>query len=84
MPIHLILYGTYGCHLCELAQELLVQPLAESRVTVDEVDILDDPALEERYGVRIPVIRHAETDAELDWPFDADELATFLAQLATR
>lgn len=84
MPIHLILYGTYGCHLCELAQELLAQPLAESRVTVDEVDILDDPALEERYGVHIPVIRHAETGTELGWPFDADELAKFLAQLAAR
>lgn len=84
MPVHLILYGTDGCHLCDQARELLAQPLAAGRVTVDDVDILDDPTLERRYGVRIPVLRDAVSGSELGWPFDPGRLQAFLAQLSKR
>ncbi|NLO80370.1 MAG: glutaredoxin family protein [Xanthomonadaceae bacterium] len=82
MPIQLILYGTEGCHLCDLAAELLAEPAAAGRITYSYADILDDPALEDRYGVRIPVLRNANGQQELDWPFDRDQLEEFLNRLA--
>lgn len=84
MPIHLILYGTDGCHLCDQAYELLMPALAQERITVSHADILDDPVLEERYGIRIPVIQDAAGLRELGWPFDHDELENFLTQLQNR
>lgn len=81
MPTHLILYGTYGCHLCEEAHQLLAQAVADRPVDIEEVDILDDPELEQRYGVRIPIVREPVGGAELGWPFDHARLAEFLAEL---
>jgi glutaredoxin len=70
----LTLYGTSACHLCELAAALL-----ESRgADFIEVDISESEALLQRYGVTIPVLRR-EDGAELNWPFDEDALAVFLA-----
>ena len=71
----LILYSTLGCHLCEQAQQLCVQVLGEA---VPEIDIIDDDALYERYGVRIPVLQRQDNGMELGWPFDADAIMRFL------
>ena len=73
----LLLYSSLGCHLCEQAQQLCLQVLGEA---VPETDIIDDDALYERYGVRIPVLRRQDNGAELDWPFDADDIIRFLQQ----
>lgn len=74
----LVLYHTLGCHLCELAKEQ-VEPLLEYyRLVLKEVDIADDSALLERYGIRIPVIRLAGSSCELGWPFDSNDVHTFL------
>ena len=35
-------------------------------------------ALEERYGMRVPVLRDEARDVELDWPFDGEGLREFL------
>ncbi len=70
----LTLYGTSACHLCELAAALLVRRGAD----FIEVDISESDELFERYGVTIPVLRR-EDGAELNWPFDEDALADFLA-----
>jgi len=67
MKLTLLLYTTSGCHLCEQAEALLQSASAP----VETVEIADDEALLERYGVRIPVLRHRETGRELGWPFDA-------------
>jgi len=69
----LTLYSTSACHLCELAKALL----EASGVTFDEVDIAESDALFERYGVRIPVLRHPD-GREMGWPFGPQELADFL------
>lgn len=69
----LILYGTSCCHLCEDAEAIL----REAGIAAQHVDIAEDDALLERYGTRIPVLRRADSGAELGWPFDAAALRHF-------
>jgi hypothetical protein len=79
----LFLYTTSGCHLCELAEEL-VREVKQSVPThgrdfcLELIEISDDPALVTRYGVRIPVVRLNGQDTDLGWPFSYDELITYL------
>ena len=73
-----LLYHTAGCHLCEMAEEVLRPLAAREGWRLEQVDIAGDEALEERYGVRIPVIRDASSGTEIGWPFDAEAvLAAF-------
>lgn len=68
-----------GCHLCEHAEALLDEyraQLGEDRAfELDEIDISSDERLVELYGIRIPVVKNAETDAEIGWPFGIEEIA---------
>ena len=74
--VRLTLFQRDDCHLCDLALEVL----AAARVPdFDSVFIDADPALEARYGVRVPVLRRETDGAELDWPFGADELRAFVS-----
>jgi Glutaredoxin-like domain (DUF836) len=69
------LFRRENCGLCELAEAML----RDAAVAGVEVLFLEDhAALEDRYGWRIPVLRRMDTDAELDWPFDAWKLKRFL------
>ena len=76
------LMTTEGCHLCDLAVPLLVQGVDPEIFEVDLVDIAFDDELVERYGSRIPVLRHPESGEELNWPFEAQTIGKFLAKLA--
>jgi hypothetical protein len=67
----LLLYGTRSCHLCEQAGAMLYA----AGMTVEYIDIAEDEALLERYGMRIPVLRRVDSGAELDWPFDGPSLS---------
>ena len=72
----LTLFQRDDCHLCDLALEVL----SAARVPAFEsVFIDDDPRLEERYGVRVPVLRDEVSGAELGWPFDAERVGRFVA-----
>ncbi|MCJ8206505.1 glutaredoxin family protein [Pseudomonas sp. RGM2987] len=74
------LFGTLGCHLCEVAEAVLM-PFVEHGLLVELVDIAESEALSEAYGLRIPVLRRIDTGEELDWPFDdADRVAAFLSR----
>jgi glutaredoxin len=55
MPHHIILYSKPGCHLCEIAYQLLQGLQREFDLTVQETDISGDPALFEKYRDKIPV-----------------------------
>lgn len=68
-----LLYGTTHCHLCEEAQALV----AGCGIAATHVDIANDDALLERYGVRIPVLFRTADGAELGWPFDAERVRRF-------
>lgn len=71
------LFGTLGCHLCEVAEALLM-PFVERGLLVELVDIAESEGQVERYGLIIPVLRRCDTGAELNWPFDADQVVAFL------
>ena len=74
MP-RLTLYMRDHCPLCDEALDVL----AQARVPdFDSVWIDDDPALEDRYGIRVPVLRNEDSGRELDWPFAVDALRAFV------
>ena len=74
----LILYSTSACHLCELAEALLM-PWAAAGLRIAVDDISESDALFERYGLVIPVLKRCDTGAELHWPFDEAGIQDFLA-----
>ena len=69
-----LLFQRDDCHLCDLALEVLAEARAPD---FGSVFIDDDPALEERYGVRVPVFRDEAAGRELDWPFTAEQVRAF-------
>jgi len=77
----MLLMSTLGCHLCDVAAEILVHNMDPARFVVDVVDIAEDDQLVEQYGVRIPVLVDEASGKELGWPFDAEQLQAFLASL---
>jgi len=78
------LIGKPGCHLCDEAREtvagvvdaLLGEPDSPA-VTVEELSILDDPELSEKYWEEIPVVL---VDGRMHsfWRVDPDRLAAAL------
>ena len=73
MPLQL--YQRDHCHLCDLALAVLAAARAPEFASVW---IDGDPALEARYGERVPVLRDARDGRELVWPFDAAAVRRFL------
>jgi hypothetical protein len=78
-----ILYGTLGCHLCELAEAQLAPLLGllqqqTQSVEIECIDIAADDDLLQRYGESIPVLRRERDDRELRWPFAESALYDFL------
>jgi hypothetical protein len=71
------LYGTLGCHLCEVA-EAVVMPFVEHGLLVEVIDIAEHEYLVDDYSLRIPILRRTDTGAELDWPFEAEQIVEFL------
>ncbi|NBA93831.1 glutaredoxin family protein [Pseudomonas sp. R5(2019)] len=71
------LFGTLGCHLCELAEAELI-PMVEHGLLVELVDIADDDHHFAAYSLRIPVLRRVDNGAELSWPFNGDQVVAFL------
>lgn len=71
-----ILYGTEDCHLCELAEQILV----EAGCLFAKVDIaeLDDEGLYQSLELRIPVLEIRKTAKQLGWPFSLDDVRVFL------
>jgi hypothetical protein len=77
MPPECQLFGTVGCHLCEVAEAMLME-FVERGLLVELVDIADDETWFEAYSLRIPILRRVDTGAELGWPFSADQVVAFL------
>ncbi|OOV86670.1 glutaredoxin family protein [Oceanospirillum linum] len=75
----LYLYTTLGCHLCEQAQAIVHPLVAEKGMVLELVEISEQEALVAQYGIRIPVIRLADQEEELGWPFDAEAASRYLS-----
>ncbi|MFT6915970.1 MAG: hypothetical protein ACJAWL_002287 [Motiliproteus sp.] len=73
-----VLYGTLGCHLCTVAEQLIATTLDLNVVSIELVDIADDDGLIEQYGVLIPVLAESKSGFELCWPFDSQQLIRFV------
>lgn len=78
-PIYL--YSTQGCHLCELAREIISPLLNTEQLQLKEIDIAESDELIELYGVRIPVLKSPHHTEELGWPFDTKQVVEFLARI---
>lgn len=77
--LHLTLYTTAGCHLCDEALALL-EPWFQEELGLALVDIAEDQLLMARYAVRIPVLA-SRCGKELSWPFSSEKLADWIAHL---
>ncbi len=53
---HLIIYSRPGCHLCDVMKAAVARVAQTIPLTIEEIDISGDPALESRYGLEIPVL----------------------------
>lgn len=71
------LVGKPGCHLCDDARDVVVQVCAETGTAFDEISILDDPALADRYAEYIPVVLIDGAQHDF-WRIDARRLRTAL------
>ncbi len=58
----ILFYHRPDCHLCEDMARALAPLAAELGVTVRAVDIESDPDLEARYGLKVPVLVHGDTE----------------------
>ncbi len=76
----LTLYFTSGCHLCELAEDILWPLLDELDLSLKQVDIAESDELIEAYGVRIPVLLAEGCEGDLGWPFDETQVRQFLTR----
>ncbi len=55
MTIDVTVMRRVGCHLCD-AVEAEIRSIRPVSVSLSEIDIDGDPALQARYGLRIPVV----------------------------
>jgi glutaredoxin len=84
---HLTFYSKPGCHLCEDARKVVDEVVArlgaagQASVDVEEIDILGDPELQNRYGEEIPVVL-IDGKMHTYWRVDAARLEKALKELA--
>jgi hypothetical protein len=67
------------CHLCDEMHEDLASMLASSDATVELIDIDADPALETRWGDKVPVLLADEQEI-CHYRLDAPAVLRWLAQ----
>ena len=75
----LVLYHRRGCHLCEQMLAAIYGTYGDE-VEVGLVDVDTDPALKERYGLRIPVLA-AGQKVICEARLDEDALDAYFASL---
>lgn len=81
----LTLIGKADCHLCDVADEIVEAVLAElppavaEAVVVEQVSILDDPALYALWWEKVPVVL-IEGELHAHWRLSADRLRAALVE----
>jgi Glutaredoxin-like domain (DUF836) len=75
------LLGTSGCHLCELAEELIHECLADKPdIKVELIDIAEQTQWQADYATLIPVLLYPKSLQSLNWPFTKTHVLTFIEQ----
>ncbi len=55
--VHLRIYTKPGCHLCDEMKEVVLRVLGgRDHISLEEIDISNDPELLKRYELEIPVL----------------------------
>ena len=72
-----VLYSRAGCHLCDVAREVLLARREAAPFAFEEVDIDGDDDLELEYGIRIPVVE-IDGDERFETSVDPEELQAIL------
>jgi glutaredoxin len=54
--VTVVLYTRQGCHLCDVARDVILAQRARAPFDFREVDIDADDELIKEYGIRIPVV----------------------------
>lgn len=76
-----ILLGTEGCHLCELAEELINECVDNGiKIPIELIDIAEQTKWQQDYATLIPVLLHRVTAQTLHWPFTKEDVLTFIEQ----
>lgn len=71
------LLGTSSCHLCEVAEQLLIRLQAVQNITYQNIDISEfDEPLMMRFATSIPVL--LTNNQRLDYPFSVLDLQRLL------
>lgn len=75
----MVLFGTPGCHLCDVAEALIYELLPELSVPVSLTlrDIVEVDEWMTAYATRIPVLQYG--NLELDWPFNREQVRDLLS-----
>ncbi|WP_337175352.1 glutaredoxin family protein [Paludisphaera sp.] len=55
-PLAITVYSRQGCGCCVKAKDVLDGFRGRYRIEVEEVDVDQDPALRDRYGMEVPVV----------------------------
>jgi hypothetical protein len=71
------LYARPGCHLCDVAREVIEAERGRSDFMFEEVSVEGDDRLELEYGIRIPVVTIDGREA-FEIEVDAGEFATLV------
>ncbi|CAB9494039.1 MULTISPECIES: glutaredoxin family protein [Alteromonas] len=74
----IIFYTGPQCGLCDLADVELQQTSMFSSLVIEKVNIRTSTELYHLYGARIPVLKRADNEKEIGWPFSAADLEEFL------
>lgn len=76
--LHITLYGTEHCHLCEQANSVLQQLNLIVPCHVHYIDITTDDLIFAQYQTSIPVIHIHQLNQSLNWPFQLSDLVQIL------
>jgi hypothetical protein len=69
------LYSRPGCHLCDVAREVIVAEQSRTLFVFEDVSVEGDDSLELEYGIRIPVVT-IDGEERFEIQVDAAEFAT--------
>ncbi len=76
-----VLLGTEGCHLCELAEQIINEcRIARPDFFFKIIDIAEQTQWQSDFATLIPVLLHEKTHKYLNWPFTHDGVLTFINQ----